>query len=52
MEDPFTVGKIIRKHDLEFANRIKIERLSVLSDMIESIEQGLIEMFPSNLEQN
>ena len=50
MKDPFTVGKIITKHDLEFANRTKIKRLYMSSNMIKSIELGSIKMFPPNLE--
>ena len=51
MENPLKVGKAITKHDLEYANRTKIERLYIAGNMIEDIEQGSIELFPPNLQK-
>ena len=50
MEYEFGLGKMIYKHDLEFANKTFVRELNVSSNMLETIEYGSVNSFPPNLQ--
>ena len=50
MENQHDQGKMIYKHDLEFANMTSIRELNVSSNMMEMVEDGCVHYFPPNLE--